>query len=317
MNQMENAPQEKAVIVEVGPRDGLQYESGFFPTERKIELIDRLSASGLGRIEVTSFVHPKVIPALRDAVEVLNGIRKAPGVVYSALVPNLKGCQRALETPADDIALFVSASEAHNQKNVGMSIAESLAGFEDIARLVLAEGRSLRGYVVTTFGCPYEGTIPEERVLSIARAYADMGVAEVSLGDTTGMANPRMVSEKMGRLAQELKGVRLAAHFHNSRGLGLANAYAAYQAGVRIFDSSVGGLGGCPTAVGAMGNVATEDLVNMLEEMGIDTGVDFAKLLEVTALIEEVLATQPASFTCRQGRPVWGPSGGAPGGCAV
>lgn len=314
---MASANGEKAVIVEVGPRDGLQYESGFFPTERKIELIDRLSASGLGRIEVTSFVHPKVIPALRDAVEVLNGIHKAPGVIYSALVPNLKGCRRALETPVDDIALFVSASEAHNQKNVGMSIAESLAGFKDIARLVLAEGRSLRGYVVTTFGCPYEGAIPEERVLSIARAYADMGVAEVSLGDTTGMANPRMVLEKMGRLAGELSGVRLAAHFHNSRGLGLANAYAAYQAGVRIFDSSVGGLGGCPTAVGAMGNVATEDLVNMLEEMGIDTGVDFAKLLEATALIEEVLATQPASFTCRQGRPAWVPSGGAPGGCAV
>ncbi len=308
MTRAANPATEKAVIVEVGPRDGLQYESGFFPTERKIELIDRLAASGLKRIEVTSFVHPKVIPALRDAVEVLNGIHKAPGVVYSALVPNLKGCQRALETPVDDIALFVSASEAHNQKNVGMSIAQSLAGFEEIAKLTLAAGRSLRGYVVTAFGCPYEGAIPEERVLAIARTYADMGVAEVSLGDTTGMANPRMVSEKMGRLAQELKGVRLAAHFHNSRGLGLANAFAAYQAGVRIFDSSVGGLGGCPTAVGAMGNVATEDLVNMLEEMGVDTGVDFAGLLAATELIKQVLETQPASYTCRQGRPVWGPS---------
>ena len=188
----------------------------------------------------------------------LNGIRKEPGVVYSALVPNLKGCQRALETPVDEIALFVSASEAHNQKNVGMSSAESLAGFQEIARLALAAGRSLRGYVVTAFGCPYEGAIPEERVLALARAYADMGVAEVSLGDTTGMANPVMVRQRMGRLAGALKGVRLAAHFHNSRGLGLANAYAAWEAGVRIFDSSVGGLGGCPTAVGAMGNVATE-----------------------------------------------------------
>ncbi|MCB2190573.1 MAG: hydroxymethylglutaryl-CoA lyase [Deltaproteobacteria bacterium] len=308
----------QAVIVEVGPRDGLQYESGFFPTEQKIELINRLSASGLKRIEVTSFVHPKIIPALRDAVEVLNGIRKAPGVVYSALVPNLKGCERALNTPADEIALFVSASEAHNQKNVGMSIAESLAGFEEIAKLALAAGRSLRGYVVTAFGCPYEGAIAEERVLSIAKSYADMGVAEVSLGDTTGMANPAMVREKMGRIAQELSQVRLAAHFHNSRGLGLANAYAAYQAGVHIFDSSVGGLGGCPTAVGAMGNVASEDLVNMLEEMGIDTGVDFAKLLEATALIQEVLDTQPASFTSRQGRPVWesAESKGQPDNCS-
>lgn len=303
-----SAMPDNAIIVEVGPRDGLQYESGFFPTEQKIELINRLAASGLQRIEVTSFVHPKVIPALRDAVEVLEGIDKKPGVIYSALVPNLKGCERALGTPADEIALFVSASEAHNQKNVGMSIEQSLRGFQEMARLALAEGRSLRGYVVTAFGCPYEGAIPEKRVLAIARAYADMGVAEVSLGDTTGMANPTMVREKMGRLAQELGQVRLAAHFHNSRGLGLANAYAAYEAGVRIFDSSVGGLGGCPTAVGAMGNVASEDLLNMLEEMGVDTGVDFAKLLEATALIQEVLNTQAASYTSRQGRPSWTPT---------
>lgn len=309
---------DNAVIVEVGPRDGLQYEGGFFPTPDKIELINRLSASGLRRIEVTSFVHPKVIPALRDAVEVLEGIRKEPGVVYSALVPNLKGCRRALETPVDEIALFVSASEAHNQKNVGMSSQESLAGFKEIAKLALAEGRSLRGYVVTAFGCPYEGAIPEQRVLALARAYADMGVAEVSLGDTTGMANPVMVRQRMARLAGELEGLRLAAHFHNSRGLGLANAYAAHEAGVRIFDSSVGGLGGCPTAVGAMGNVASEDLVNMLEEMGVDTGVDFAKLMKATELIEQVLSTRAASYTSRQGRPAWqaGPGRKEPAACS-
>lgn len=296
---------EKALIVEVGPRDGLQYESGFFPTPKKIELIDRLSESGLARIEVTSFVHPKVIPALRDAVEVLNGIQKRPGVIYSALAPNLKGCQRALDTPVDELAFFVSASEAHNQKNVGMSVAESLEGFREMARLTLAAGRSVRGYVVTAFGCPYEGAIDPAKVLGIARAYLDMGVCEISFGDTTGMANPLMVERTMGRLRHELAGVRVAAHFHNSRGLGLANAYAAYKAGVRVFDSSVGGLGGCPTAVGAMGNVATEDLVNMLEEMGLDTGVDFDGLLRATALVKEVLATEPASFTCRQGRPFW------------
>jgi hydroxymethylglutaryl-CoA lyase len=206
----------------------------------------------------------------------------------------------------DELALFVSASEAHNQKNVGMSIAESLAGFQEMARLTLTAGRSLRGYVVTAFGCPYEGAIPEKRVLDIARAYADLGVTEISLGDTTGMANPRLVAERMHRLSRELEGLPLAAHFHNSRGLGLANAYAAWQAGIRIFDSSVAGLGGCPTAVGAMGNVATEDLVNMLEEMGIATGVDFPGLLKAAALVEEVLQTQAASFTCRQGRPMWG-----------
>jgi len=297
--------EKKAVIVEVGPRDGLQYESGFYPTHDKIALINQLSSCGLTRIEVTSFVHPKIIPALRDAVEVFEGIDKKPGIIYSALIPNLKGCQRALDTPVDELALFVSASEAHNKKNVGKFIAESLQEFDQIAKLVLSAGRSLRGYVVTAFGCPYEGDIPIERVLDIARAYADLGVAEVSFGDTTGMANPITVQRKMSRLSEELDSLRLAAHFHNSRGLGLANVYAAYQAGIRIFDSSVGGLGGCPTAVGAMGNVATEDLVNMLEEMGIETGLDFDGLIKATNLVQDVLKTQPASFTCSQGRPIW------------
>lgn len=307
MSRTESNSREQVTVVEVGPRDGLQYESGFFPTEAKIELVDRLSAAGLTRIEVTSFVHPKIIPALRDAVEVLAGITKKPGTIYSALAPNLKGCLRALETPVDELAFFVSASEAHNRKNVGMSIAESLAGFEEMAKETLVAGRSLRGYVVTAYGCPYEGAIPEDRVLMIAEAYADLGAREISLGDTTGMANPRMVEEKIGRLMERLPEIGLAAHFHDSRGLGLANCYAAYQAGVRTFDSSVGGLGGCPTAVGAMGNVATEDLVNMFEEMGIETGVDFQGLLATTRLIEEVLATTPASSTYRQGRPVWEP----------
>jgi len=294
-----------ATIVEVGPRDGLQYESVFFPTEKKIELIDMLSDSGLKRIEVSSFVHPKVIPHLRDAVEVLHGITRKEGVIYSALVPNLKGCQRALETPIDEIALFVSASEEHNQKNVGMSVADSLQGFQDIGRLALEAGKSLRGYIVTTFGCPYEGTIPLTRVRDIARAYADCGVTEVSLGDTTGMANPLKVLDTMAYLMETLPEISLAAHFHNSRGLGLANAFAAYQAGIRVFDSSVGGLGGCPTAIGAMGNVPTEDLVNMLEEMGVSTGIDFDQLLKASALVKEVLDTELPSFTFKQGRPEW------------
>ncbi len=292
-------------VVEVGPRDGLQYESVFFPTDRKIALIDSLSQTGLKRIEVTSFVHPKVIPHLKDAVEVLQGISKAPGVIYSALTPNLKGCLRALETPVDELALFVSASQSHNQKNVGMSIEDSLKGFEDIAREALAAGRSLRGYVITAFGCPYEGSISLEVVEKIIAAYADLGVREVSLGDTTGMANPRQVAEVFARLGAEYRGTTLAAHFHNSRGLGLANAYAAYEAGCRVFDSSVGGLGGCPTAVGAMGNIATEDLINMMEEMGASTGVDFAKLMETVDLVRRVLGGELASYTCKQGRPNW------------
>jgi hydroxymethylglutaryl-CoA lyase len=301
----EHSATEEAIIVEVGPRDGLQYESVFYPTKDKIELINQLSSSGLKRIEVTSFVHPKIIPALKDAVDVLKGINKKEAVVYSALVPNLKGCQRALETPVDELALFVSASNIHNQKNVGKSISDSIEDFSEIARLTLASGRSLRGYVVTAFGCPYEGKIPIERVLKIAKAYAELGVSEVSFGDTTGMANPSLVRERMSFLLEELSPLRIAAHFHNSRGLGLANVYAAYKAGVRIFDSSIGGLGGCPTAVGAMGNVATEDLFNMLEEMGIVTGLKFESLLTATSMIKEVLDTQPASFTSKQGRPVW------------
>jgi hydroxymethylglutaryl-CoA lyase len=299
---------EPITVVEVGPRDGLQYESIFFPTAEKIALIDSLSQTGLTRIEVTSFVHPKVIPALKDAVEVLQGINKAPGVIYSALVPNLKGCLRALETPVDELALFVSASQSHNQKNVGMSIEDSLKGFEDIARQALAAGKTLRGYVITAFGCPYEGAIDPGRVDGIIQAYRDLGVREVSLGDTTGMANPSQVSEVFQRLGQSQGSLSLAAHFHNSRGLGLANAYAAYEAGCRVFDSSIGGLGGCPTAVGAMGNIATEDLVNMMEEMGAPTGVDFAKLMDSAGLVRQGLGGELASYTCKQGRPNWKPA---------
>lgn len=296
---------EPVQIVEVGPRDGLQYEIGFFPTEKKIELIHLLSDAGLGRIEVTSFVNPRFVPQLSDAVQVLNGIRKRPWVRYSALVPNLKGLEKALLTPVDDIALFVSASETHNRKNVGMSVDESLEGFAAIARLALLAGKTLRGYVVTAFGCPYEGRISVDRVKRIIDRYQEIGVTEVSLGDTTGMANPRMVGQFASGIAECLENVRLGVHFHNSRGLGLANAYAALCAGIRVFDSSVGGLGGCPTEVGAMGNIATEDLVNMMEETGFVTGVDFDGLMKAVTLVKEVLQTEPASCTFKQGRPVW------------
>ena len=293
-------------VVEVGPRDGLQYESVFFPTQEKIALIDSLSQAGLTRIEVTSFVHPKVIPHLKDAMEVLGGITKAPGVIYSALVPNLKGCLRALQSPVDELALFVSASQTHNQKNVGMSMEDSLSGFREMARQAQEAGKSLRGYVITAFGCPYEGEVALDMVRRIIDAYAALGVREVSLGDTTGMANPRQVEDIFAKLGGEQSGMPLAAHFHNSRGLGLANAYAAYRAGCRVFDSSVGGLGGCPTAVGAMGNIPTEDLVNMMEEMGVGTGVDFALLMDAAKLVRRVLGGDLASYTCKQGRPQWG-----------
>jgi hydroxymethylglutaryl-CoA lyase len=306
-NGNEVSYQGSITIVEVGPRDGLQYESVFFPTQKKIELVNLLSQTGLSRIEVTSFVHPKMIPHLRDAVEVLQGIEKRPGVVYSAPVPNLKGCQRAVQTAVDDIALFVSASETHNRKNVGMSVAESLKGFDAVAKTALQAGKTLRGYVVTAFGCPYEGRIPVGRVKNIIQTYADIGVSEISLGDTTGMANPKMTKEFFLEVMDGFADLRFAAHFHNSRGLGLANAYSALDAGVRVFDSSIGGLGGCPTAVGAMGNIPTEDLANMMEEMGFDTGLDFERLRSAAALVRDVLQTELPSYIFKQGRPCWDP----------
>jgi hydroxymethylglutaryl-CoA lyase len=291
-------------VVEVGPRDGLQYEKEFFETDKKIELIDLLSTSGLTRIEITSFVHPKVIPQFRDVMEVMEGIKRRDGILYSALVPNVKGCQRALTTVVDELAMFVSASETHNRKNVNMSVDESLVALREVAEMGLKAGKRLRGYVVTAFGCPYEGRISVDHVLKIIRAYAEMGVSEVSLGDTTGMANPKQVIE-LFKAVMENTSLDIAAHFHNSRGTGLANALAAYQAGVRIFDSSVGGIGGCPTALGAMGNIATEDLVNMMEEMGVHTGVDFEKIIEAASFAQDVIGTELPSYTLKTGQPRW------------
>lgn len=299
-------------VVEVGPRDGLQYEKDFFETNKKIELINLLSMTGLTRIEVTSFVHPKVIPQFRDVMDVMGGIKRREGIIYSALVPNIKGCQRALTTAVDELAMFVSASETHNRKNVNMSVEESLTSLKEVATMALSAGKRLRGYVVTAFGCPYEGRIPLAQVLKIIGVYAEMGVTEVSLGDTTGMANPTQVAEVF-RAVMESTSVGVAAHFHNSRGTGMANALAAYQAGVRVFDSSVGGIGGCPTAIGAMGNIATEDFVNMMEEMGVSTGVEFSSLIKAASLAQEVVGTELPSYTLKVGPTNWGNPAGEPG----
>lgn len=211
-------PSEAITIVEVGPRDGLQYESEFFPTDKKIELINRLMSAGLKRLEIGSFVHPKAIPQLADVMEVISGIERPAGVLHSVLVPNLKGCQRAVTTPVDELALFVSASETHNHKNVNMSVDQSLATLRKVAQVGRQAGKRLRGYVVTAFGCPYEGRVPLGKMLSIVSQYQEMGVGEVSLGDTTGMANPRMVGEVFGELFASCPDMAFAAHFHNSRG---------------------------------------------------------------------------------------------------
>lgn len=286
-------------IVEVGPRDGLQNEAHFVPTDQKIELIHCLAETGLKRIEITSFVHPKAIPQLQDSEEIVKRIKRKEGVVYSTLVPNEKGLERAMAAGVEEIGLFVSASEAHNQKNVRMSIADSLKGFRNISEKALANGIRMRGYVVTAFGCPYEGRIPLEKVEFIIDEYKALGVHEIALGDTTGMANPFMVSQMVERIKPRMGMTGLALHFHDTRGAALANILAALQEGVTVFDGSIGGLGGCPYAQGASGNVATEDLVNMLEEMGIKTGIDLPKLIDCAKYAGEIIKKDlPGHLIC-------------------
>ncbi len=292
-------------IVEVGPRDGLQNEANLVPTEHKVELINRLSETGLRRVEITSFVHPKAIPQLQDSEEIVKRIERKPGIIYSTLVPNEKGMERALAAGIDGIALFVSASETHNQKNVKMSISDSLKGFRNIAEKALTHGMRMRGYVVTAFGCPYEGRIRHERVEFIVEEYKNLGVHEIALGDTTGMANPVQVSRMVSRISPRLGKTSLALHFHDTRGAALANILAALQEGVTVFDGSIGGLGGCPYAPGASGNVATEDLVNMLQEMGIETGVDLQKLIDCAKYAREIVQKDLPSHLTDAGKICW------------
>jgi len=292
-------------IVEVGPRDGLQNEGRFVPTEQKIELIERLSETGLRRIEITSFVHPKAIPQLQDSEEVVKRIHRKPGIIYSTLVPNEKGLEKALASGVEEIAFFVSASETHNQKNVKMSVSESLKGFHQIAGRALSNGIRMRGYVVTAFGCPYEGRIPLEKVEFIVKEYQTLGVHEIALGDTTGMANPVQVTQMVERIKPHLAETGLALHFHDTRGAALVNIFAALQEGVTVFDGSIGGLGGCPYAPGASGNVATEDLVNMLEEMGIETGINLEKLIQCAQYAREIIKKDLPGHLIRAGRICW------------
>jgi hydroxymethylglutaryl-CoA lyase len=293
------------IIVEVGPRDGLQNEAHFVPTEQKIELINRLSGVGLRRIEITSFVHPRAIPQLRDSEEIIKRIERKPGIIYSTLVPNEKGLERALAAGVEEIALFVSASETHNEKNVKMSISESLEGFRNIAVKALANRIRIRGYIVTAFGCPYEGRVPQEKVEFIAEVYKNLGVHEIALGDTTGMANPVQVRLMIERIMARLDSMDLAVHFHDTRGVALGNILAALQEGVTVFDGSIGGLGGCPYAPGASGNVATEDLVNMFEEMGIKTGIDLQGLIDCAKYAMEIIHRDLPSHLLHAGKICW------------
>lgn len=293
---------ERLIVQEVAPRDGLQIEPKWVETADKIALINQLSLAGFSRIEAGSFVSPKAIPALRDGDEVFRGIQRQPGVIYVALIPNLKGAQRAIDAGADELNLVVSVSQTHNLANMRMRREQSLSGFGDIMALARGTSLSLNGTLATTFGCPFEGVINEDLVLSIVDAYLELGVQGITLADTTGMANPRQVYRLVQRVLAKVSPAQLTLHFHNTRGLGLSNVLAAYEAGARRFDASLGGLGGCPFAPGASGNICTEDLVNMCEEMGIPTGVDLVHLLEMSRRLPALLGHELPSQVAKAGR---------------
>ena len=276
-------------IVEVGPRDGLQNEKVTIPTQAKIDYITALSDAGLRVIEAGAFVSPKWVPQMADTADVYRDIPKDPGVEYPVLVPNLKGLERAIEAGVQSIAIFTASSETFNKRNINMSIDESFENYAPVALRAHEEGIRVRGYVSTAFGCPYEGDVPPEKVLEVCARLLDLGCYEVSVGDTIGVGTPMQVQGVIGMLLQVIPASRLAMHFHDTRGTALANVLASRGMGVSTEDSAVGGLGGCPYAPGASGTLATEDLVYMLDRMGIDTGVDLNRLVHAASIIAPYL----------------------------
>jgi len=280
-----NLPQ-RVTLVEVGPRDGLQNETDIVVTGDKIAFIDRLSQAGLPAIEIGAFVSPKWVPQMRDAAEVFAGIERRSGTRYSALVPNLAGLERAHSAGVTDIAIFAAASEAFSRKNINQSIDESLVTYAAVCRRALDLGMRVRAYLSTAFGCPFEGKVDPQRVGIIAGKLIEMGATEVAVSDTIGIAHPGQVPAVVDAVAAHVSMDRIALHFHDTRGNALANVLAALDLGIATFDSSAGGLGGCPYAPGATGNLATEDLVYMLDGLGIDTGVDMKRLLDASVFIE-------------------------------
>jgi len=284
-------------VVEVGPRDGLQNEKAIVPTEQKVQFISMLAEAGLPVVEATSFVSPRAIPQLSDASAVMAGLKRLPTTSYPVLVPNLKGMERALAAGVRAIAVFTAASESFTLHNINATIGQSLANFRPVVALAQQEGVTVRGYISTVFGCPYEGAVSPRQVLNVAQALLEMGIEELSLGDTIGVATPNQVVDVLGLLLTEgaIPVERLAVHFHDTRGTALANVLVALQMGISIVDSSAGGLGGCPYAPGAAGNLATEDLLYMLHGMGIKTGVNLEQVVAATRFIAPLLGHAPTS----------------------
>ena len=279
----------RVTICEVGTRDGFQIEPEFIPTDQKVEVVDRLSDAGVPRIEVTSFVHPKVVPALRDAEEVMARIKRRSGTRYAALVPNEKGAVRALDAGVDAIHTVVSASESHNLANVNMTIAESIAKLRAVMQVAERAKVHVGCGISTSFGCPFEGAVPIARLESVVRRLVDIGARAIGLADTTGMANPRQVGEVLGHLMPRFPGIEWTLHTHDTRAMAIPNLLAAMECGVTHFDSSIGGLGGCPFAPGASGNVCSEDLVHCLHAMGVETGIDLGRLVAVSRRVQEIV----------------------------
>jgi len=282
-------------IVEVGPRDGLQNEKIWVETETKIALIEKLADAGLTKIEAASFVSPKWVPQMKDAFDVLSGIDRRPGVTYPVLTPNLKGFERALEAGVTEVAVFGAASEAFSQKNINCSISESVERFRPVLEAAQKNSVRVRGYISCVLGCPYQGEVPLENVVNLAEKMIEMGCYEISLGDTIGIGTPLQAKKMVETVAEKVPVSNLALHFHDTRGQALANIYACLEIGVSVIDASVSGLGGCPYAQGASGNVATEDVVYMLHGIGIKTGFDIEKLIKTGHFISDVFGRLPQS----------------------
>ena len=301
MSQDSQTGAKRIEVTEVGPRDGFQAESDFIPTEHKVRFINDLIRAGVPRIEFSSFVSPRAVPQMADVLEVLDGLDRSTDTVLCALVPNARGAERAADAGVDEIVVFLSASESHNLKNVNRSVEDSLKGFEDVANIAAKAGIPVHGAIATAFGCPFEGDVPVERLGDIARRYQQLGFEGYGLGDTTGMATPPLVRQACEHLAERDLGMPLGLHFHNTRGIGLCNVMAGLEAGVVKFESSFGGIGGCPFAPGATGNICTEDLVYLLHEMGHETGIDLGALCGIARGVEGVVGRQLPGQVMRAG----------------